>query len=661
MTMQGYVALFLLALATLSLTTALLATRALSHRDDDLPDEPHRRRRFGFLVLGVLMLLVVINLCQLSIRRHQLFLTFGYDLAIMDQTVWNTAHGRWLQYSERGELVSRPARGRMELLYLPVALLYRLRPGPETLLVIQAVALVLGAAPLFELARRRSGNSIFAATAGAAYLLHPGLLGTSQHSFHATSLAVPLLLTTWLWIETERYRLAFVGALLTLACREDLGVVIAPIGVYLAVVRRQRLFGGGLAVIGVAWIVGTMALLPRLSGVNAGVSEPTLNPMFGRLALGALGMVKFYLKHPLEIPTSLFTHHNAFFLATLLGPLAFLPLLAPRALAVVLPTLLFYLLSGWIEMTQVDKHYTANLLPTLAGATVLGAEAVRRLGNRRVWWAMSIHLVLMTAVFAWLPETRFRWTQGAYWSPPHQSALEAAVQRIPAEAAVIASQHLAPHVAGRQRLDMWETGAFASADTALFDGLGPLLWRGWFAPENPTEPARLVPYPLELLRDERWRVDWSRDCVTVLRRDSPDATARRQSLLELFRPLPLEPLDSPIGLIGFGVATRHSAFGRIYRLRMNWRGDSARSNIALVLRDGERRFALAHQPAHGLLSGRERPFGEELIVHLPLSVAPHWQFGIGELSAPAEAGALVAAGGLRRVHWLNVTVSEGAS
>ena len=85
------------------------------------------------------------------------------------------------------------------LVLFVVAPLYAVFRHPATLLVLQSVALSLGALPVFRLARRETGSAALAAGFAALYLLFPALGHLALSEFHPEALAVtPLLLAVCL-------------------------------------------------------------------------------------------------------------------------------------------------------------------------------------------------------------------------------------------------------------------------------------------------------------------------------------------------------------------------------------------------------------------------------------------------------------------------------
>jgi uncharacterized membrane protein len=90
----------------------------------------------------------------LSILRHRAFATGRFDLGNMVQAVWSTAHGHPLQITSlRGDQVSRLG-AHFDPILAAFAPLWLLWPSPDMLLVAQALAIALGALPVFWLARK---------------------------------------------------------------------------------------------------------------------------------------------------------------------------------------------------------------------------------------------------------------------------------------------------------------------------------------------------------------------------------------------------------------------------------------------------------------------------------------------------------------------------
>src|SRR5437868_9350463 len=114
-----------------------------------------RADRAARLTLGAAVAGWAAGFSVLSVQRQHAFETGRFDLGNMVQAVWSTAHGRPLQVTNlAGDQVSRLG-SHVDPILAAFAPLWLAWPSPDVLFVAQAVAVALGALPVFWLARRR--------------------------------------------------------------------------------------------------------------------------------------------------------------------------------------------------------------------------------------------------------------------------------------------------------------------------------------------------------------------------------------------------------------------------------------------------------------------------------------------------------------------------
>src|SRR5467141_3528827 len=91
----------------------------------------------------------------LSVLRHASYHSFGFDLGLFDQVFWNTTQGRPFESTMSQALpVPHSLLGdHFSPIFLLLMPFYFAFPHPETLLVLQTLALALGAWPVYLLAR----------------------------------------------------------------------------------------------------------------------------------------------------------------------------------------------------------------------------------------------------------------------------------------------------------------------------------------------------------------------------------------------------------------------------------------------------------------------------------------------------------------------------
>jgi uncharacterized membrane protein len=158
------------------------------------------KRAWSHWLAAVLIMLYIVTFAWLALLRHASFDSEGFDLGVYDQVVWNTLHGRPFFYTSTGRPLLHLSN-HASLILLLIAPFYLLYSGPETLLVLQAVAVGLGGLPLFWLAREKLGSVLAGLSVLSAYLLFPPLQVALLSDFHPPVLAVCFLNYAFYFLE----------------------------------------------------------------------------------------------------------------------------------------------------------------------------------------------------------------------------------------------------------------------------------------------------------------------------------------------------------------------------------------------------------------------------------------------------------------------------
>ena len=188
----------------------------------------------------------------LSILRHRAFSTGRFDLGNMVQAVWSTAHGHPLQITSlRGDQISRLG-AHFDPVLAAFAPLWLVWPSPDLLLVGQAIAVALGALPVYWLARKHLGSERAALGFALAYLIYPPTQWLTLNEFHPVALACPLLLFAFWYLDEDRLVPFAVFGLLAATTKEEIAFVVAGLGLWYAFAHRRRLEGAAIFATGVA-------------------------------------------------------------------------------------------------------------------------------------------------------------------------------------------------------------------------------------------------------------------------------------------------------------------------------------------------------------------------------------------------------------------------
>ncbi len=454
---------------------------------------------------------------SLSILRHRAFNTGRYDLGNMVQTVWNTAHGHVLQMtSGDGRQISRLA-AHFDPILAAFAPLWWIWPSPEMLLAAQAVAVAVGALPVFRLARKHLGSERSGLAFALVYLLYPATEWLTLNEFHPVALACPFLLFAFWYLDEDRLVPFSVFAVLAMTTKEEVGLVVAGMGAWYAISRRRWWTGGLVA--GAGATVSAIAIAVVIPHFNAGAGSA----FYGRYdAIGgsAGGIAKTAITHPWRLVAEAFGRGDVHYLLHLLLPLGLVVVLAPLVLLAALPELALNMLSATPTQTSIHFHYSAGAIPPLLVAAIFGAAALarRRPSYTGALAAGAVVIALignykLGAVPLWGEIPGGEDFQKSDWRvTTHDRIAARAVSLVPPHEVVSATNVLGGHLSGRRRvlsLPKLSDATWVAADetrSSYADRVAPL-----------PAAAALV----RLRRDPEWRLVFERDGVLVFRRAPP--------------------------------------------------------------------------------------------------------------------------------------------
>ncbi|MFF4368520.1 DUF2079 domain-containing protein [Streptomyces sp. NPDC001594] len=353
----------------------------------------------------------------LSVTRHRRMEDSSYDLGIFEQAVRAYAHlqAPVVDLKGPGALVLGDHFSPVIALIAP---LYRVFPGPVTLLVAQAALFALSALPVTRASARLLGQARGLAL-GAAYGLSWGIQRAVEFDFHEICFAVPLIAFALEALLAGRPRAALAWGLPLLLVKEDQGLTLAALALVVAWRARRTDRRAARLALGVAVAAAAAAALVFTVVIPAFAADGyTYWQKAGGPgdALHGLG-------------TKLST------LAWVLVPTSGLLALRSPLLWVALPTL------GW-RFTAADPnywstafHYSAVLMPVVTLTLADSLDTARR--SPRPWLRSYAHQLpgaVLAAALALsatsLPLARLG-ERAAYEKPKRAVAAERLLARIP--------------------------------------------------------------------------------------------------------------------------------------------------------------------------------------------------------------------------------------
>ncbi|MFC0601360.1 DUF2079 domain-containing protein [Streptomyces palmae] len=304
----------------------------------------------------------------LSVCRYRRMETMSWDLGIFEQAIRGYAQLKAPVADLKG-----PGANILGDHFSPVtallAPLYRLFPGPVTLLVAQAALFALSAIPVTRIAARLLGRGR-GLLIGVAYGFSWGVQRAVDFDFHEICFAVPLLAFALEAVLAERWLRAALWAAPLVLVKEDMGATVAAIGTIMLIrtwrLRDSRVSLTAIGLIGFGVIAAAVALGVIIPAFNSGGSYDYWQKMDSGTTTATI---------PLD--TALRT------LAWVLLPTTGLLALRSPLLLAALPTLGWRFVSHDDHYWGTDWHYNAVLMPVVFLALVDACDRSRR--SPRAW------------------------------------------------------------------------------------------------------------------------------------------------------------------------------------------------------------------------------------------------------------------------------------
>lgn len=405
------------------------------------------------LLFGLMVFTYVVYFTSVTLDQHRGLGTSSFDIGLYQQGMWLLAHGK----APFVTLMGRNMLGdHASLILLPLAPVYRLFPSAGTLFFVQSLAIGLGALPVFLAARRRLLSEPIAVVLSACYLLHPAVGWTNRENFHPDCfLALFVGMAIYGALE-RRWRLYWVFVVLTILVKEDVSLVLLPLGVWVALRRERRI---GLATIGVtvmATLLGMYVLMRSLIGV------PTRNGWrvpFG----GPVGLAREVIERPGNVAEHFRSDNRPFYVWQMTFPTAFVFLRRPGLASVSALVLFTNLLSTFWYQYHIEYHYSLIAVPAIILGTVHAFELIVGPWRRRLvglvfitsaWSCLMWGVVPLGSVLAPGAPYPLGLSQPVYGSPSAREAVDARqlFALIPDGASVAAFHQLTPHLADREQI-----------------------------------------------------------------------------------------------------------------------------------------------------------------------------------------------------------------
>ena len=255
---------------------------------------------------------------------------------------------------------------------------------------------------LFWMVKRRNGSACGALAICLAYLFYPAVTQQTycySYGFHPPTLALPLTILSFYFIEDGKYRAAILPTILSWSMQEHICIYYFGMGTAWFLSKRYR-----VGLVCIALSLGYFLLVTKCLMPKAPEKDTIVAVNFWSTLGGSMSEIMF---SPFNKPGTFFrlftNHHNFHLLIQLLLPLGFFCFISPRFVLGLWPIFLFNFLRIGLVSTCIAFQYQTLTIGILFLASVIGITDT--LGKGKSMFTLrilNIRSALKINVVAWL-------------------------------------------------------------------------------------------------------------------------------------------------------------------------------------------------------------------------------------------------------------------
>lgn len=430
----------------------------------------HLPSRTGYTIVIAAALFLFLYICTITISRYCLSRSSTFDMGIFIQ-MFHTMKENFTMYTscERNEWMSHSSVHTSLFFYLLLPF-YCLFPYAQTLLILQAGAVLLGFLPLLLLCRHFQLSPRCTMVFCLIYGLSPATTGGCFYDFHENVFLIPLLLFLFYFYEKKYLLRMLMLALLVCSVKEDAALFVLVFGCYVLIGRRDVKYALPLLGIGSIWM---SLAFTYLSIHGQGLMTNHYSNLVCDADKGLLGILQTLVTNPAYLLTQMFTEDKLEFAITMFLPLTILPFYTRKysRLLLLIPFLFINLLPSYTYQHSVFYQYVFGPYMFLLYMSLLNLRELKKKPKHA--------LLLLCLCFSFYAFTSQIGARRYYFQDyRNNSAQRAAVQemlsQIPDNASVSASTFFVPQLAQRKTIYMvdgaiTETQTIYETDYAVFD------------------------------------------------------------------------------------------------------------------------------------------------------------------------------------------------
>ncbi len=362
-------------------------------------------KRQMWTVISALAVLSAAAMALFGIIRHNSYMTSAFDFGIFAQMFESMRRtGLPLVTCERNELMLHFGVHFSPFFYLLLPF-YCIYPHPQTLLVLQALAIAAAVFPLALICRHFKLSQRLTAVICAVYLLLPPFALPSLYDFHENKFLTVLLLWCVYFMLKCKYPQFALFALLTLSVKEDAAIYIMALALYMMFSQKKTLAGFITLMLSSVYFLFAVKMVSVCGGE---VMLSRLDAYIPSGGQGFLSVIKTCISDIGYLIHKVFTPDKLIYILTVFVPLAFLPFMVKKkaSLFLLVPMLVINLMPDWIYQYDVAFQYGYGSCALALLLYIIALSESEELKKRKTA-LFSLSMVIIMFFGSFVPKTKY--------------------------------------------------------------------------------------------------------------------------------------------------------------------------------------------------------------------------------------------------------------
>jgi len=403
---------------------------------------------------------------SITFVNHYNFRTFGWDLGINQNAIYDYAHFLWNDCMIMQPQFTNVLSDHFSLYPLLVSPFYWIF-GEWTMLIFQFLAILFGGFGVYKYVLNLTKNTTISTLAVAHFFSFYGIYSALSFDYHDNVVATMFVPWFLLYFEQRNWRKAILFFVLIIIAKENMALwaVFLGFGVsFKALLQKDKqtalkgLFFALAA--GIYFILVLKVIIPSLATPGRDYLHNSFNALGGNFGEVIVNIIK----HPLKTIELLFVNHSGdsaydgikieTYLALALAG-GFLLVLAPEYLIMIVPILGQKMFNDVPGRWGISAHYSIEFAPIIV-------IAVYTIIHRLKKYKVAVASVILASTFIssasfldhrtseYYNQANSQFYKKAHWKRDFDVAeVNRLLKTIPADARVSAQSCLAPHLAFR--------------------------------------------------------------------------------------------------------------------------------------------------------------------------------------------------------------------